>query len=79
MWVEHKDILSLWGGTALLLGKRTTAFVKCLTMAPEAHGAHVLPDPDYGPKYMICLNYFSQSVAKMKLQVQHVNIVHSEP
>ncbi len=23
-------------------------------MAPEAHGAHVLPDPDYGPKNMIC-------------------------
>jgi hypothetical protein len=23
-------------------------------MAPEAHGAQVLPDPDYGPKNMIC-------------------------
>jgi hypothetical protein len=23
-------------------------------MAPEAHGAQVLPDPDYRPKYMIC-------------------------
>jgi hypothetical protein len=22
-------------------------------MAPEAHGARVLPDPDYGHKYMI--------------------------
>ena len=22
-------------------------------MAPEAHGAQVLPDPDYGPKNMI--------------------------
>jgi hypothetical protein len=29
----------------------------CLKMtdhAPEAHGAQVLPDPDYGPKNMIC-------------------------
>ena len=23
-------------------------------MAPEAHGAQVLPDPDFGPKNMIC-------------------------
>ena len=23
-------------------------------MAPEAHGAQVLPDPDYGPKTIIC-------------------------
>jgi len=23
-------------------------------MAPEAHGAQVLPDPDYGTKNMIC-------------------------
>jgi len=23
-------------------------------MAPEAHGAQVLPDPDYGPKNMLC-------------------------
>ncbi len=22
-------------------------------MAPEAHGAHVLPDPEFGPKNMI--------------------------
>jgi len=25
-----------------------------LTMAPEAHGAQVLPDPDLHPKNMIC-------------------------
>jgi len=24
-----------------------------LTMAPEAHGAQVLPDPDFGPENMI--------------------------
>ncbi len=23
-------------------------------MAPEAHGAQVLPDPDFGPRNMIC-------------------------
>jgi len=23
-------------------------------MAPEAHGAQVLPDPDYGPKNILC-------------------------
>jgi len=26
---------------------------KWLTMAPDAHGAQVLPDPDFGPKNMI--------------------------
>jgi hypothetical protein len=26
-------------------------------MAPEAHGAQVLPDPDYRPKNMICPHY----------------------
>jgi hypothetical protein len=29
---------------------------KWLTMAPEAQGAQILPDPDYGPKNMIHLH-----------------------
>jgi hypothetical protein len=45
--------------TKLTIGKAGYNFCllnfawKWLTMAPEAHGAQVLSDPDYGPKNMI--------------------------
>jgi len=47
------------GLTKLTTGKDYYTFCiikfawKQLTMAPEAHGAQVLPDPDFGPKNMI--------------------------
>jgi hypothetical protein len=47
------------GLTKLTTGKEYYTFCmikfawKQLTMAPEAHGAHVLPDPEFRPKNMI--------------------------
>ena len=41
-----------WEGVLHLLFNKIC--LKKLTMAPEAHGAQVLPDPEFRPKNIIC-------------------------
>ncbi len=59
-------------------------------MAPEAHGAQVLPDPDFGPKNMIpptktdlpynfCfINFFPSFTVQYDAEVHHVPGVENE-
>ena len=48
---SRHDQVDYWEGVLHLLYNKIC--LKQLTMAPEAHGAQVLPDPEFRPKNMI--------------------------